>query len=254
MILILEDQGGREYMEDRISFERNLHKEYDFYAIFDGHGGAEVASYLSTHMKMVVKSLLELFGQGMINIDIPRILHNAFETVVRNIPLVISTHTGSTAVVILKYKEDIWIANCGDSRAIMNSGFNAVPLTFDHKPTRHDEYMRITMKGGKVLKTFAEDCYRVNGVLAVSRAIGDFSLSPHVTWEPEIHHYTVNKSNAYIFMATDGIWDVLSNVELVSIINNCYLSKRHLSIGSQLVGIARQRGSSDNIAFIIIPL
>jgi serine/threonine protein phosphatase PrpC len=255
MILILEDKGGREYMEDRISFEREFHNDYDFYAIFDGHGGAEVASYLSLHMKTVVKELLETNEKhGSLNIDVPQLLHTAFDIIVQNIPLIISTHTGSTAIVILKRNQDVWVANCGDSRAIMNIGYDAIPLTYDHKPTRHDEYIRITQIGGKIIKTSPEDCYRVNGVLAVSRAVGDFSLSPHITWKPEIHHYTLTKSNAYIFMATDGIWDVLSNVEVVTIINNCYLAKQHHFIGKELVGVARQRGSTDNIAFLIVPL
>lgn len=162
--------------------------------------------------------------------------------------------TGSTALVILKHTDKVWVANVGDTRAIMNNGLNVIQLSNDHKPNEEKEYKRITSLGGKVVKAFPQDVYRVNGVLAVSRAIGDFALSPHVTWKPEITTFNIKKHNHYIFMATDGVWDVLSNKQVVDIVNGMIINEQWKHIGDVIISTARTYGSGDNIACILIVL
>uniref|UniRef100_A0A2P2MHS4 PPM-type phosphatase domain-containing protein n=1 Tax=Rhizophora mucronata TaxID=61149 RepID=A0A2P2MHS4_RHIMU len=77
---------------------------------------------------------------------------------------------GTTAVVALLTPEHIVVANCGDSRAVLCRGGKAVPLSVDHKPDRPDEHARITAAGGRVI--FLNGA-RVEGILAMSRAIGN---------------------------------------------------------------------------------
>jgi serine/threonine protein phosphatase PrpC len=261
MILYLEDQGDRDYMEDRWAYEPNIVDGFDYLAIFDGHGGADVASYLKTHMGNIVKEKLQ---ESMSKheespcivtvVEIQQVLYDSFKQVIKQIPTIISRHTGSTAVVVLKYGKHIWVANCGDSRAIMNDTSRAIALTDDHKPDRPDEQQRIIRNGGIVAKAFREDVPRVNGILAVSRAIGDFMLFPHVTWEPEIKYFLATEKNAYLFVATDGIWDTVSNTEIINIVNRCILAHKSKVIGKEIVSLARGRGSTDNIAFLIAPI
>ena len=76
--------------------------------------------------------------------------------------------TGTTACVVLITKDNIYCANSGDSRAVLMSKGKAIPLSFDHKPSNEDETKRIEASGH-----FVEDD-RVDGNLALSRAIGDF--------------------------------------------------------------------------------
>lgn len=76
--------------------------------------------------------------------------------------------TGTTACVVLVTNESIYCANSGDSRAVLCSKGNAIALSFDHKPSNDDEMKRIEKSGH-----FVEDD-RVDGNLALSRAIGDF--------------------------------------------------------------------------------
>jgi serine/threonine protein phosphatase PrpC len=262
MILILEDQGDREYMEDRWAYEPNIVDGFDYLAIFDGHGGAEVASYLKTHMGNIVREKLQAsilrHGETPRSVDveeIKQVLYDSFKQVVQQIPSIISLYTGSTAVVVLKYGKHIWVANCGDSRAIMNdTSHGAVALTDDHKPDRPDENERIIRHGGLVAKTSREDVPRVNGILAVSRSVGDFVLFPHVTWEPEIKYFLATEKNAYLFVATDGIWDTVSNTEVVDVVNRCFVARQSKVIGQELLSLARGRGSTDNIAFLIAPI
>jgi serine/threonine protein phosphatase PrpC len=259
MILLLEDQGQRDYMEDRLAYEQNLIDGFDYLAVFDGHGGAEVASYLKTHMGPVLKDklkeTLQAHGNNVTVAHVQQVLYDTFKQIVHQIPTVISTQTGSTAIVVLKYGRHIWTANAGDSRAIMNKGTQGVvDLSTDHKPNRTDEYERIVRHGGTVAKAYPGDVYRVNGVLAVSRSIGDFILHPHVTWVPEIQYFQATEKNGYVFLGSDGIWDVLSSKEVVDIVNRCIVDQMLRYIGKEIVDVARTRGSEDNIAFLIAPI
>ena len=63
---------------------------------------------------------------------------------------------------------EIYCANAGDSRTVMCERGQAVELSFDHKPDLPEERNRIMKAGGEVVEG------RVNGMLALSRAIGDF--------------------------------------------------------------------------------
>ncbi len=259
MILILEDIGERVYMEDRLAFKIDIINGFDYLAVFDGHGGAQVATYLKAHMANIIKEFLQnaftANPQGLTVEQVKQVLYDSFKQVVKQIPTSISLLTGSTAVVALKHGKHVWVANCGDSRAIINDGaFGVIEMSVDHKPDRQDEYERITRTGGSVGKAFHGDVNRVNGMLAVSRSVGDFHLYPHVTWEPEIKYLEATKKNAYIFMGTDGIWDVLSNKEVVDIVNACIIKGQYKVIGKEIVTLARKRGSGDNIAFLIAPI
>lgn len=118
---------------------------------------------------------------------------------------------GSTAVVALVGRRRVWVANCGDSRAVLSRGGRAVQLTDDHKPDREDEAVsvqrggvmgilslmpslppsllspppqaRVVQAGGQVLNW---NGHRVMGILAMSRAIGDHGLRPFVIPDPEV--------------------------------------------------------------------
>lgn len=258
MLMIWEDIGSRPYMEDTYSFDVDLPFGFSYFGLFDGHGGADVSIYLRNHMKEVIKQHINntitesKFSEN--DFDVPKILYESFKTIINNIPYRSSIDKGSTALVILKRKSSIWIGNVGDTRAVMNDGLDAVQLTNDHKPNEPNEYARITKLGGKVAKAYKEDVYRVNGVLAVSRAIGDFALSPHVTWKPEITAYKLHKNNHYIFVATDGVWDVLSSQQVVDVINEKLIDENWKDIGNTIIQISRNKGSGDNIAcmFVIV--
>ncbi len=60
--------------------------------------------------------------------------------------------------------------------------------------------------------------WRVEGVLAVSRAIGDINLKPYVTCDPEIIHHSITPDDNYVILASDGLWDVMTNEEVGTLI------------------------------------
>lgn len=110
------------------------------------------------------------------------------------------------------------VANVGDSRCVLGSGTSVISFTEDHKPNLPEEKQRIENAGGFV------QFNRVNGELAMSRAIGDFRYKPSdkdlakheymVISYPDIaiHRRTVNDNN--MVLACDGVFDVLTNEEV----------------------------------------
>ncbi|KAF8025637.1 hypothetical protein BT93_F2471 [Corymbia citriodora subsp. variegata] len=172
-----------------------------------------------------------------------------------------SKNAGSTAVVVVLSACQIIVGNCGDSRAVLCRGNEAVPLTVDHKPNREDELKRITEAGGKVLCT---DCERVEGILSMSRAIGDRFLKPWVIPVPEVTFMTRSEDDDFLILASDGVWNVMSNEEAVAFAR---VARRRLqklttmghdrlakAIANGLLGRAINKGSADNISVIYIDL
>ena len=251
MLYVVEDIGKRDYFEDAHSVKIKLYKDYDYVSIFDGHGGDAVANYLKFHLKDYVKKHLVL-GKP------PKLaLHDAFQEAHNSLPKSTSYMTGSAVVVILRKQDMIWVANCGDSRAILSTTHIVIPLSDDHKPNRKDEHIRITQLGGTV--TFNEnDVPRVQGNLALSRSIGDKYLHPYVICDPEILEMKLDNSAQYIVLMTDGITDVLSNMEVCDIIDTTILrntSKQTKKLlhecNVKLLQESRIRGSQDNVTIML---
>ncbi|CAJ1972750.1 unnamed protein product [Sphenostylis stenocarpa] len=139
--------------------------------------------------------------------------------------------SGTTAVVIIKQGEGLIIANLGDSRAVMGTISDeklvATQLTTDLKPELPREAERIRRCNGCVYASKEEpEIQRVwmpnNGSspgLAMSRSFGDFLLKDYgVIAIPEISYHPLTSSDQFIVLATDGVWDVLSNNEVASIV------------------------------------
>ena len=141
--------------------------------------------------------------------------------------------SGSTLVCVITTPSHILCANVGDSRAVVScANGEAHALSVDHKPDNPPEKARIERAGSFVA------IERVNGELAMSRALGDFQYkqAKHmdisqqaVTCIPEISFHTrVNHSNSVLVLACDGVWDVLTNQEVVSFVGpfsfDCCLS------------------------------
>lgn len=250
MILTYEHKGSREYMEDRLDFEENIVEGYNYYAIYDGHGGAEVASFVKTHMKATVKKLLQTDLQQSEHV----LLAKAFNKVQEMIPTLISHQTGTTVIVILKKGKKLWVANCGDSRAILGTRTQTIALTNDHKPHSPTEFERITSQGGFVARMGRDDVPRVNGVLAVSRSMGDLQLHPFITWKPEILIHNIVDHDMFVFMATDGVWDALDNEQVADIVRHSLTHHKEKDIGTLVEKFARKNRSTDNLSFILFTI
>ena len=89
-------------------------------------------------------------------------------------------------------------------------------MSIDHKPCRPDEEERIKALGGKVVYWGR---WRVEGILAVSRAIGDANLKPYVSCDPEFIERKIEEEDMYLVLASDGLWDVMRNDEVARFVN-----------------------------------
>ncbi|XP_047160727.1 probable protein phosphatase 2C 74 isoform X1 [Vigna umbellata] len=139
--------------------------------------------------------------------------------------------SGTTAVTLVKQGLDLVIGNIGDSRAILGTrdhddSLIAVQLTVDLKPNLPREEERIRLRRGRVFSLHNEpEVARVwlpNSDfpgLAMARAFGDFCLKDFgLISVPDISYHHLTEKDEFVVLATDGIWDVLSNEEVVDIV------------------------------------
>lgn len=132
--------------------------------------------------------------------------------------------SGSTCIVVMVTPSHIICANTGDSRAILQRNGKVLPLSFDHKPNNIPELQRINNAGGFVKSR------RVDGDLAVSRALGDFSYKKQdklstnkqkVIPEPEFVIYPRKfEQDEFMVLACDGVWDVATNQECAKFVQD----------------------------------
>uniref|UniRef100_A0AAV1UR60 PPM-type phosphatase domain-containing protein n=1 Tax=Peronospora matthiolae TaxID=2874970 RepID=A0AAV1UR60_9STRA len=241
-------QGRRPYMEDRHTAVADLNGDptQSFYGIFDGHGGDGAANYCVQAMcqnvirePSITKEPAEALKSGFLRTD-EEYLQIANGK---------SSEDGTTAVVVFTQGNEMFVAHAGDSRAVLvhRSGDVSV-LTSDHKPNRPDERRRIQELGGSVVFW---GVWRVEGILAVSRAIGDRMLKPLVVAEPEVKQLTRTKEDQYLVLASDGVWDTVSNEEVAQLV----LKYEDPQTAAQhLMEEAYARGSMDNICVMVIDL
>ncbi|KAL0340983.1 UNVERIFIED_CONTAM: protein phosphatase 2C 51 [Sesamum radiatum] len=166
--------GRRREMEDAVAVELGFlkrgGKSYDFFGVYDGHGGCRVAQACGQMLHKLLAKIVEEESTGD-DIDWEKVMAAGFKQMdaeVNKNGAAVAT-MGSTAVVAVVGENEVVVANCGDSRAVLSRGGVAVQLSDDHKPDRPDELERIEACGGNVIDWNGQ---RVLGVLATSRSIG----------------------------------------------------------------------------------
>ncbi|KAJ0231775.1 protein phosphatase 2C 18 [Hirschfeldia incana] len=139
--------------------------------------------------------------------------------------------SGTTSVTLIKQGEDLVVGNIGDSRAVLatrdeDNTLVAVQLTVDLKPDLPSESARIQKCKGRVFALQDEpEVARVwlpnsdSPGLAMARAFGDFCLKDYgLISVPDINYRRLTEVDQFIILASDGVWDVLSNKEAVDIV------------------------------------
>ncbi|MQL83784.1 hypothetical protein Taro_016260 [Colocasia esculenta] len=267
--------GRRREMEDAVAVAPGFAapaggRPYDFFGVYDGHGGARVAEACRERLHVVLAAEAEVrvgaAGEGWRE-AMAACFHRVDGEVVRRAETGPASErmVGSTAVVAVVGAGRIVVANCGDSRAVLSRSGVAVPLSSDHKPDRPDELERVEAAGGRVINW---DGYRVLGVLATSRSIGDLYLKPYVTSEPEVTVTERTGRDEFLILASDGLWDVVSNEVACSVTRRCLAGRLPLAVAAArpphgrgaeeaaavLAELAMSRGSRDNISVVVVEL
>lgn len=259
-------QGWRLEMEDEhIITDMPSLPDHSFVAVFDGHGGAGAAAYAKQHLVMTIEetkewsdykasgdtaALGEALTQAFLNID------DKIRDFQSSRP---SDTSGCTSVTAMITPDWIVCANAGDSRCIIATNNTVDFLSVDHKPYDHNERLRIERAGGTVQYD------RVDGDLAVSRALGDFhwkqrnDLKPSqqkVTCYPEIKVHKRSASDEVLLLACDGVWDVFTNEEVASLIYEILESGETSMklLAEEIADLALDKGSRDNISVVAVRL
>lgn len=281
------DSGARHYMEDRYVVEdldavqvevspvavgshtegsvevtfgprrsRRLTMPLTFFGVFDGHGGDKAAQYCADWLTAYIRN------EDSYPYDLGYAMKNAITRIDEDF-VATGYPDGTTAcTVALVGGRRIICANAGDSRAIVvRKDGSVVRLSRDHKPGMPDETRRISELGGRVIYWGR---WRVEGLLAVSRSIGDASLKPYITAEPEVCEYDVGKDDWFLIVSSDGVWDVMDNEEAAHVViaSSCAMENGKLKIdpnrfkwaARNLCEHARSCGSSDNFSVVVVDL
>ncbi|CBI31627.3 unnamed protein product, partial [Vitis vinifera] len=243
-----------------------------YYGVYDGHGCSHVAMKCKDRMHEIAKEEIERCGQSWEQV-MERSFSRMDKEVVEwcngqwssNCRCELRTPqcdaVGSTAVVAIVTPEKVVVSNCGDSRAVLCRNGVAIPLSSDHKPDRPDELLRIQAAGGRVIYW---DVPRVLGVLAMSRAIGDNYLKPYVISEPEVTTWDRSPEDECLILASDGLWDVVSNDTACGVARMCLNAqappsppssdKACLDASMLLTKLALARDSADNVSVVVVDL
>ena len=240
--------GRRSEMEDFFHYHfhrlsRSSRQDVCLFGVFDGHGGSQAAKYVKDNL------FARLLSHPDAQSNLPYALVQTFAQIdVEYLEKESEKHCddGTTAVVAIIQDNILTIANVGDSRAVLSSGGETIAMSDDHKPNRPDERKRIEEAGGIVVWAYS---WRVMGVMAVSRSIGDKLYKQYVISDPEIKQHVLNKEDDLLILASDGLWDVLSSREAVALISEV---KDAEDAAKALSAEAYNRGSKDNITCIVI--
>jgi len=234
-----------------------------FFGVYDGHGEKRAAEW--AHAKLVDNLMREISSSGTAAAEDRRkaldscasaaflrtdaeFLRQALQ---RGMP------DGSTAITCMLQTQPgppaqrrLLVANVGDSRAVLvQRNGSAAAVSEDHKPNRPDEKARVQAAGGRVI--FA-GCWRVQGDLAVSRAFGDAHLKKFgVSAQPELKSFTVGDQDAFLVLASDGLWDVVDEQMCGKSVAR---SRDPLDAARTLCDMASTRGSMDNITVLVVAL
>lgn len=246
---VAELKGRRLYMEDRhvVIPTSEDDSNITIYAVFDGHGGEAAAEYCKDHIGDVLSE--SLYGPSSTPSSA---LTYAFKTIDErflDLAQVRKMDDGTTALVALTNDSEVTVGNAGDSRGlVVRENGKTIPLSHDHKPDRKDERDRIAKLGGSVVYW---GVWRVEGVLAVSRAIGDRLLKPYVVPDPEMVSRRYEAGDSFIVLATDGLWDVLENAEVGILLASCGDAQEGAEI---LAERAFEVGTQDNVTVLVIDI
>ena len=270
-----------------------LRKGHAIFGVMDGHGGDFTSEFAADHFMRFFSSSNRLKKYANMSIEdqsnVPGItcLHSALtetfskldaeirkQQIKRNneilklskqqelaegspAPRVKYERSGSTCIVVLVTPSHIISANAGDSRAILRRNGKILPLSFDHKPNNIPELERINLASGFV------KCKRVDGDLAVSRGLGDFSYKSNellpveqqkVIPNPEFVIYPRSKDDEFMVLACDGIWDVASNEQCGSFVQSL-LDEGESDLGlicEESIDTCLDKNSRDNMTIAMV--
>lgn len=264
----------RQEMEDFHCIKQALGKRpnLSYFAIFDGHGGKDVASFLSINLHHFLIDEINNINFGTNDEEnisnIIESIKSAFMKIDQNILANenFTNDVGSTATLIFIYYNNLnenilnnndngnknvertmICANIGDSNGYLITKSNISQITKPHKCEDTSEVQRIKGTGGIVFQG------RIFGKLILTRTLGDKEMKKYgVIPVPDFYTKKIEKDDLFVIIASDGIWDVINEEELYKMGNEKELSSEIFS--KKIMDLAKERDTRDNSSCIVIKL
>ena len=277
----------RDYNEDTITATKIIldgqnEKNTFFFAVYDGHGGNGCSLYLKENLHNYIKD----FSKESINEAINLSEENFIKNEALNEKGEIKDPSGSCGIIALIQQNKLIIANVGDSRLVIFKKSSLFFSTEDHKPGSPSEKARIEKAGGTIYQTPTlfplhqngkeiETPWRVlPGRLSVSRTFGDVEAKNEnlggmknvVVALPDITEIELDQDFNFIVLGCDGIFDVLSNEEILECVkivikekeikevNNTNISELCGYIADMIIKSSLAKDSYDNVSCIVIAI
>lgn len=233
-------------MEDAKLANVSLDAETMLFGVFDGHGGKEVAEFVSRHFCAELLrnrsyqqgNIEQALKDTFLRMDELLRTSDGIKEVIRiakdlpdNYPVEADSSqlfAGCTSVVAVIRNGVLYVANAGDSRCVVCRDGRALEMSQDHKPDLPEELDRIRRAGGVV-----EDG-RVMGNLNLSRSIGDMEYKKNnsipqkdqmITAYPDVRREQLGDKDVFMVLACDGVWDMLTSQDCVNFVSQRIKSK-----------------------------
>lgn len=256
----------RDYMEDKSKSIDGFNGDYfsGVFCIFDGHGGREVSQYLQDNFISYMK---EKFNNNINSInkyyystssisnysieEVERNLIELFKQIDKNFCDKIYEQIGSTACVVYIYKSGgkkiLSCANIGDTRCVMVSeDGHPTRLSYDDRARDDKEAARVKAEGGIIFGG------RVYGQLMLTRAFGDSGLKKYgVTPIPHVNNVEIGYKDKWCIIASDGVWDVVTEEEIGKLSLGCKNAKEFCDI---IVKTSMDKHTMDNVSCFVLKL
>jgi len=233
-----------ENVNDWLNLPENYDK-YSYFGIYDGHSGKYTSLYTRSQLHC------NLFSHPQFPSD--EAFCDAFMETDRCVNEFQHRHTfscGTTALsVCIRNNNELIVGNVGDCRGFLCRDGKPFEIAVPHNLTREDERKRIESLGGAVV---CFGTWRVNGILAVSRSIGDYNLRSLVTAEPEITRIQLQPTDEFLIVASDGLWDGINGEEMIEIVKKTVAEHGRQAVCQVLCNTGIEKETNDNVTVVAL--
>ena len=229
-------------MEDKSKSIENFNNDKNqmLFEIFDGHGGDEMSSYLQNNLAKIYKQNL-LLNKGNIILSLKNAFHDADDEMRGQLNIEGLGSTGSLVHLVKNNFSDelvVYSANVGDSRVSLISPEHIIRLSYDHRTSDEKEKKRILESGMDIIDD------RICGTLMLTRIFGNYEYKEEndeknsenenkgLICEPFISKINIdpNIENQFLIIASDGVWDILTEEDIQKIIQKYQDTQKICSI------------------------
>jgi len=236
------------------------------FAVMDGHGGIQAADYVNSHL------FQNITKQPKFMEDTEAAILKGFSDTEEGFAQLASSKDldgmiGTTVTSVMIVGNTLYVANVGDSEAVLCTKGKEKILTQSHTPNNEKERKRVEEVGGVIVRDRIGNCrlghplWNPNFInIGVTRAIGDFYFKDEkylnskvsgMTAIPSICSWTLTMEDEFLIVASDGFWDVVSPKEAVEIVLG-KINQDSNSICKELTELGEKRKSRDNITVVLI--